>query len=210
MEQMKKNKGKITEVKKEKKKNEKRWRAYKRKEALKIILRTIATAGVLAIAATSPYFLTIFVRQYFKDAQDNKKRVALARAFDYARRKQFVSWQEKDDKIYVTLLEEGKLKIKDYDFDEMVLPRKSRWDGRYHVIIFDIPDKKKAAREALREKFRELGMVMLQKSVWVWPYECRNEIRLIQEVFGLNEKEVNYIVADYIEEERRLRKHFNL
>ncbi len=190
--------------------NEGRWRAYKRKEALKIILRTIATAGVFTIAATSPYFFTALIRKYFQDAQDGKKRRALTRAFDYARQHQFIAWQEKDGKILVTLSEEGKYKIKEYDFDEIVLPQKRRWDGKWHAVIFDIPDKKKAAREALREKFRELGMVMLQKSVWVWPYECHNEIRLIQEVFELHNNEVNYIVADYIEEERKLRKHFNL
>lgn len=190
--------------------NEKRWRAYKRNEALKIALRAVATVGVLTIAATSPYFLTNFVRNYFKDASDSRKKKALTRAFDYARRRQFIAWDEKDDKIYVTLLEEGRRKIQEYNFDEMALPQKRRWNGKWHIIIFDIPEKKKAAREALREKFQDLGMVMLQKSAWVWPYECRNEIRLIQEVFGLNEKEVNYIVADYIEEERSPRKHFNL
>lgn len=210
MEKTKKNREKVEETEKEKKKNEKRWRAYKRNEALKTTLRTIATAGVLVVAATSPYFLSTLVRQYFRDAKDDKKKKALTRAFDYARRNKFITWEENDGKIYVTLSEEGTYKIQEYNFDEMVLPQKRKWNGRWHVVIFDIPDKKKAAREALREKFQELGMVMLQKSVWVWPYECRNEIRFIQDVFGLNEKEVNYIIADFIEEERNLLKHFNL
>ena len=108
------------------------------------------------------------------------------------------------------LSEKGKCKAQEYDFDEMALPRKRRWDGKWHIVIFDIAHKKKGAREALREKFRELGMIMLQKSVWVWPYECRNEIQMIQNTFDLDANEVNYMVADYIEEERKLRKHFNL
>lgn len=110
----------------------------------------------------------------------------------------------------MTLSEVGKQKIAEYAFDDMILPRKRYWNGKWHIVIFDVPHKKKAAREALREKFQELGMIMLQKSVWVWPHECRNEIRFIQRVFDLHNKEVNYIVADYVEDESILKKHFNL
>lgn len=190
--------------------NEKRWKVRKRKESVKILLRAIAVAGIITVASTSPYFFLNLLRAVFGENENKKKERVLTRTLSYLRGKEFVTIEEKDGKVIMVLSEKGKRKVQEYDFDEMVLPRKRRWNGQWHIVIFDIPHKKKGAREALREKFRELGMVMLQKSVWVWPYECRNEIRLIQEMFGLSGKEVNYIVADYLEEEWRLRKHFNL
>ena len=190
--------------------NEKRWRARKRKELAKTLLRAIATVGVITVASTSPYFLLKLLRSIFGDRKDKKKESVLTRTLHYLREKKFITIEEKDGKISMILSEKGKCKAQEYDFDEMALPRKRRWDGKWHIVIFDIAHKKKGAREALREKFRELGMIMLQKSVWVWPYECRNEIQMIQNTFDLDANEVNYMVADYIEEERKLRKHFNL
>lgn len=192
------------------KESDKQWKSYKKKEALKIILKTIATAGVFMIAATSPYFLSSLIRKYIKDGGDIRKRRALTRALDYAKRNQLVSFREEGGDMIMILSEAGKQKITEYAFDDMMLPQKKYWNDKWHIVIFDIPHKKKAAREALREKFQELGMVMLQKSVWVWPYECRNEIRFIQRVFDLHDKEVNYIIADYVEDESILKKHFNL
>ena len=190
--------------------NERRWKTRRRKELAKNLLRAIATAGVIAVASTSPYFLLNLLRVISGESEDKKKERVLTRTLSYLRDKKFIAIEEKEGKVILVLSDNGKRKVREYDFDEMTLPRKRRWDGQWHLVIFDIPHKKKGAREALREKFRDLGMVMLQKSVWVWPYECRDEIHLIQEMFELNGNEVNYIVADYIEEERRLRKHFNL
>lgn len=190
--------------------SDKRWRKYKRNEMLKMVLRTVAIAGVLTIAATSPYFLTNALRQCFKDVDNDKKNKRLARAIDYARRRQLITWSGQHGIIKVLLSEEGKRKVQEYDFDDMALPHKKRHDGKWHVIIFDISDKKKAARNALWFKFKELGMMMLQKSVWVWPYECRAEIKIIQDMYHISDREINYIVADFIEEEKRLCAHFNL
>ena len=53
------------------------------------------------------------------------------------------------------------------------------------TVIFDIPEKKKPAREALREKLKDLGMKKLQHSIWITPFPCEKEINLIKTVFNL-------------------------
>ena len=75
-------------------KSDRHWKLYKSKEALKIVLRAIATAGVFAIAATSPYFLSSLIKKYIKDGGDIRKRRALTRALDYAKRNQLISFHE--------------------------------------------------------------------------------------------------------------------
>lgn len=61
-----------------------------------------------------------------------------------------------------------------------VLPRydeKRTWDGRMHIVTYDIPEKRHADRKILREYLRRLGCGRLQASVWVTPYNPIDTIR---------------------------------
>src|SRR5688500_8289137 len=67
------------------------------------------------------------------------------------------------------LTAKGKLRALTYDFDHMKISR-GVWDGKWRFLIFDIPEKLKHGRDALRNKIKELGFHELQKSVFVFPY----------------------------------------
>ena len=41
------------------------------------------------------------------------------------------------------------------------------WDGKYRIVIWDIPEKKRRLRDLLRRKLREWKFKSIQKSVWV-------------------------------------------
>ena len=45
-----------------------------------------------------------------------------------------------------------------------------KWDGLFMMVIFDIAEKNRPARDQFRRKLEELGFGMLQKSVWISPY----------------------------------------
>lgn len=97
-----------------------------------------------------------------------------------------VSWRESDDgTIEVVLTERGKVMAGRFNPDKMKIARPSRWDGRWRVVIYDIPHSKKSARDALRRKLYELGFAEWQKSVFIFPYPCREEIDFIIELFNL-------------------------
>ena len=49
-------------------------------------------------------------------------------------------------------------------------PKKRKWDGRWRMIIFDVPEKKRRYRDYLRQMLKTLGFKELQKSTWVTPY----------------------------------------
>jgi DNA-binding transcriptional regulator PaaX len=54
--------------------------------------------------------------------------------------------------------------------------RKVPWDKKWRIIIFDIPQEKHIARIRFRNKLKSLGCVMLQKSVFIFPYPCHEEV----------------------------------
>ena len=74
---------------------------------------------------------------------------------------------------------------------------------------FDIPEKFKIARNALREKLNDLGFLKYQKSVFIYPYECKDEIDFIIEFFEVKPF-VRYIIAEKIDNELDFKKKFNL
>ena len=125
------------------------------------------------------------------------------------RRSRLVVLKEKDGKFVVELTGKGKRKFKEIKIDELKNRKPADWDGLWRIIIFDIPESKKYGRAALRGKMKELGFYQLQKSVWVFPYECEREIELLMELFDIFPY-VNFIVATRIKDDARVKKHFQL
>lgn len=59
-------------------------------------------------------------------------------------------------------------------------------DGSSRLIIFDIPETKRFARDTLREKLHEFECQQVQRSVYITPYVCENEIREIAKILGVS------------------------
>ena len=81
---------------------------------------------------------------------------------------------------------------------------------KWRVLIFDIKDKQKMKREALRGKIKELGLYQLQKSVWVCPYDFIREVDIMRSFFGLSQSEMKVITAFQIEDDWIIRRFFGL
>ena len=63
------------------------------------------------------------------------------------------------------------------------IQRVRRTDGLATLIIFDIPEEKRRARENLRRYLLRNGYTLLQKSVLVSPYQIDNQLKaLIREL----------------------------
>ena len=75
-------------------------------------------------------------------------------------------------------------------------------------MFFDIPEKKRKARNALREKLYDLGFCEMQKSVFVSPYECQDEINFVVSVFNIRPY-VQYAEMMNSTNELALRRFFN-
>lgn len=113
-----------------------------------------------------------------------------------------------DGSITIVLTEKGKLNTLNYYFENMEI-KKEDWDGKWRMVSFDIPEKKRKGRDTLRKKIKELGFYELQKSLWVYPYECKNEIDFIIEYFNLR-KYVRFAILSYIDNELHLKEIFKL
>lgn len=61
------------------------------------------------------------------------------------------------------------------------------WDKRVYLITYDLPVNKNKERNYLRFFLKKIGCVMLQKSVWVTPYNPANLLEQFTKEKGLND-----------------------
>ncbi|MBI2338277.1 hypothetical protein HYU95_03785 [Candidatus Daviesbacteria bacterium] len=51
------------------------------------------------------------------------------------------------------------------------------WDGKWRLVIFDVPEKRRAVRDLLRSKLKQWDFVILQQSVWGTKKNCTKALR---------------------------------
>jgi phenylacetic acid degradation operon negative regulatory protein len=85
----------------------------------------------------------------------------------------------------------------------------TKWDGKWRIVIFDIPEQYAVLRNKIRTILKRAGFRQLQLSVWIFPYECEELARLIKEESRLS-KHILYGTLEHVENNDTLKKSFNL
>ena len=141
---------------------------------------------------------------------DKINKIRLYEAIDRLNKKRLIELVEKNNKLYIKITENGKKLIKSFDYDNLELPKSETWDKKWRMVIFDIPDKKKKERQSFSKKLKDVGFYPIQESVFIYPYNCRNEVDFICE-FLLVSRYVNYCLIESLDKrEGDLRKIFRL
>ena len=152
-------------------------------------------------------------RRVIKAVSDDWKNIDRRELYRSIRRlyeSQLVHYREhQDGSISLVLSDQGHTRALRYKLDEMVVQRPTAWDNKWRVVLFDIPEKKKQLRDALRFRLRQLGFIEFQKSVFVHPFECRDEIDFVVEFYQARPF-VRMIEAVSIDNELHLKKKFDL
>lgn len=177
-------------------------------EITKDVFLWLAVSGAIAIAATSPYFGVNLARAFLTKKRHKQKNVY--DTFHRLQKEGCIEIEKKNHQIYIRLTEKGRKRAGIYQINDLSIKKAKKWDGKWRLIVFDIEELKRAKREAFRGILKNLGIKPLQQSVWIYPYECRDEISLLRDFFGLSEKELRYIVTDSIGEDLVWRREFHL
>lgn len=117
--------------------------------------------------------------------------------------------ENKDGSVTLVLTNSGKSHAITYKIDEMKIAPMNKWDKKWRIAMFDIPEKYKKARDALARSLKNMGFHQLQKSVFIHPFECQNEVNFVTEFFRVH-KFVRTIIAEKIDNDLAWKKKFNL
>lgn len=181
---------------------------YSRGELAKEILKGLALGGLIVASFALPNLPQVFHLFGVKTARERYK---MNRILQNLEKQKLIDIYEKGNNVVMEITEEGKKRILKYKFDEMHLTRPKKWDGYWRMVIFDIPERYKKGRDALTRKLKEMEIYPLQKSVFICPFECKDEVDFVSEFFDVR-KFVHYFVAKEIDEknENFLERYYNL
>jgi len=121
-------------------------------------------------------------------------------------RSDFIERVRKNNQEFFILTEKGRSMASLLEF-KTISPQK--WDGKWRIIIFDVPERYKRRRDFLRNKLQEIGFEQLQKSVWVFPFPIPKALDWLIEEVGLKIN-VRYLVVESVNYEKDLLHKFNL
>ena len=181
------------------------------KEILKGVAVTAGVTAFVVFALAAPNMAATvskaFVNWY--RAQNKSRRQQIRKTFKQLRRQRLIEEREINGKTTIVLSEAGQRRVLEYKLDDIKIQPMEKWDGVWHIVIFDVPEKMKKAREALRSKLKLWGCYPLQKSIFVTPYKCRDEIDFVSEIFRVSPY-VRLIEAKIFDGVEDLKEHFGL
>ena len=173
----------------------------------KIILATIATAGLVSIAVVAPNALQT-IGQFTGKNRRNKKYYA-KNVIGNLMNKGFIKFKNKNGKKFIHLTKKGEQELLKYELGDLKIKEPRKWDKKWRIVIFDIKEKRRKTRDILRDKLNKLGFVRLQNSVWVFPYDCEELIVMLKSNLFVG-KDILYITANNVENDKWLKEVFGL
>ncbi len=173
------------------------------------ILEILHTIGDLtaAMGFEGPYD---HIRRLHREASGipEPKRWQYKQTVRYLKRDGNLEIIEKNNKLFLKLTRKGKLRVllrKLYG----EFQKNQKWDGKWRVIIWDIPEISNGQRNLLRKFVKNLGFYQLQKSVFITPYQIpRAAVEYLKE--SDLSKFIRFLRIDELDKETDLKKRFDL
>ncbi len=175
----------------------------KRNQIAGIVLRTIETAGLISMAVIAPNVVGAIGKMGLLPHQ--RDRELIKRTVD----RLYEQGHLKHQKGKLALTSSGKSLLEKVDSKFRTWGRPKHWDKRWRVVIFDIPEKRRKSRDQMRTTLQSIGFEQLQRSVWVYPYDCEDWVALWKADFQIG-TELLYMIAETIEGEDRIKRKFDL
>ena len=170
-------------------------------------LSALTLAGVAGLMIAAPNTLKLLKYVDLDWIADRDPARRLRNVARRLKRKGHIEWVKEGGRIRMKITPKGKRCLDAFQAGTP-LPRPKRWDGKWRLVIFDIPEHKRL-RDKVRVIVSGFGFTRLQDSVWAYPYDCEEVITLLKNDLRIG-TELLYIIADAIEHDAPLRRHFSL
>ena len=166
----------------------------------KDLLEFLLLTGGVSLILTNPAFLVpaIMIARY-TDININKGK--LTRSVSYLKGQKYISVTQKGNKYHLHLTKKGKEKAVLYSLQSTLtgkLVHNKKWDKQWRIVIFDIKTDSRKKRDALRRMLKRSGFELLQKSTWIYPFDCKEEVSLTKDFFGIKDSECRLVLASDI------------
>ena len=177
----------------------------KKSNIQKIILESVKLAGIISIGLVAPNVLVAMKKMGL--ITHPRQIESIKRSRDLLIRRGLL--ENKTGQLQIT--QGGRrylLKCLSLG-DNKKLNKDKKWDKKWGVLIFDIPENRRFDRDNIRRALISIGFMRLQDSVWVYPYKCEDLISLLKADTEIGE-EVLYMIVEALENDEPIKKYFGL
>lgn len=181
-----------------------------------VVLGVAIVAGTIVLSAMAPNIFVALDKIFGKGGRRansgtyfDERTQRVTKAIYYLKSKEYIKLVPQGKDFLVKITQKGRIKTRKFQIDAMKLNSQGNWDGKWWVFIADVPIEYRRRADLFREKIKELGLHRLQKTVWFYPFDVRDEIDFIAAYYHLG----NYVTvmrADMVDPEdaKALKNHF--
>ena len=176
------------------------------------VLRFVAIGGTVTASLALPGLAIGLGKPLnkFLDSLDARERQReLKRLLYYMKERRLINYSSAERFRHgIVITKKGRQRLERSDFENLRIKKPEKWDGKWRLVIFDIPEKHKLGRDALTARLHRLEFKPLQRSVWIHPFPCHQEIEAVTLYYKLTNY-VTYIETNYIDNPEKLRLSFS-
>lgn len=178
-------------------------RRARKNELKKLVLEAVKAAGVISVFLVAPNVIGAMAKLGIVETR--RRREVIRRSCDRLTTQGLLEWREKK----LRLTPKGERALRRLEASGYRVHKPKRWDGKWRVLIFDIPDHRGQLRARVRATLSAIGFIRLQNSVWIYPYDCEDAITLLKADFKVG-KDILYLVVEALENDKRIRERFGV
>jgi len=144
-------------------------------------------SGILKQATRYPSMSRVMFDQdpIFERYRKQRNAKNFAKLIYYLKRKNLIKIENLEGKKAIILTKRGIDKALKASFKMEKMQK--RKDGKWVMLIFDIPERRRKLRDLLREILQNLGFKLYQKSVWISPYDVSEKVERAVQTYSLDE-----------------------
>jgi len=179
---------------------------YRKGELAKAILLLAVAGGVVATVLVLPGMGIIFKLLKPRTTYERKR---IFQAVKRMENNELLIRQIKNGVEKLVLTPKGHTRLTEYRMDDLKISEVKKWDGKWRILMFDIPEVKSKVRREVSFKIKDIGMKAIQDSVFVSPFPCWEQLEIISQHYFVK-KYFIYFEADTYEGVDNLLQYFKL
>ncbi len=167
------------------------------------VIGTAGLAGITIIAPNALQGLTVLLRKT-PVRGSNQQRILTE-----LKRQGLVHIIQDDEEFTYTLTPAGVHRLQRVMIDNISIPTPAKWDKKWRLVTFDVPVRYSKERAYFTSRLQGSGFAMLQKSMWVHPFPCFDQVEQIAGYYNVL-RYCTLMEVSLLDElsTRRLAKHF--
>ncbi|HCM52264.1 TPA: hypothetical protein DIS56_04035 [Candidatus Saccharibacteria bacterium] len=175
-------------------------------QAINFALKAVGIAGLAGVVIVAPnaaQALELILRK--SPAKTSRADKILAEL----RRQKLIVLVRGNSGFDFTLTPAGAHRLQRALIEELAIATPRKWDKKWRLVAFDVPVKFSKQRQYFTAHLRKLGLHMLQRSLWVHPFPCFDEVETLAGHYNL----LRYCALSEVSKSdnltaRRLTRHF--